>query len=186
MLALWTRSLPRMIRPRIEVAPEPENGRPDLPTRVEDYLRAHHVLSLATVGHPPGELAEELLPHAATVFYAADRSLRLICLSREGSQHVEHLRGSSAVAGTVTGSHEDWKEIQGIQFWGKAVVLEGGERVIALAVYVSRFPFVKDLLSTWKTRGEMRDLAVFRIRLQRVALTDNTTGVFGREVLDLD
>jgi len=32
----------------------------------------------------------------------------------------------------------------------------------------------------------MRDLAVFRIRLQRVALTDNTTGVFGREVLDLD
>src|SRR5660397_168206 len=132
------------------------------------------------------ELAEELLPHAATVFYAADRSLRLICLSREGSRHVEHLRGSSAVAGTVTGSHEDWKEIQGIQFWGKAVVLEGGERVIALAVYVSRFPFVKDLLSTWKTRGEMRDLAVFRIRLQRVALTDNTTGVFGREVLDLD
>src|SRR5680860_885454 len=84
LLALWTRSLPRMIRPRIEVAPEPENGRPDLPTRVEDYLRAYHVLSLATVGHRPEELAEELLPHAATVFYAADRSLRLICLSREG------------------------------------------------------------------------------------------------------
>jgi len=174
-----------MIRPRIEVAPEPENGRPDLPTRVEDYLRAHHVLSLATVGHPPGELAEELLPHAATVFYAADHSLRLVFLSSEASRHAEHVAKVSAVAGTITGEHKDWKEIQGVQFWGEAGVLGGRVKVAALSVYVRRFPFVKGLLSKWKSGGEMRDLEVYRIQLERVAFTDNTTGLFGREILEL-
>ena len=31
----------------------------------------------------------------------------------------------------------------------------------------------------------MRKVAVYRVTPERVAFTDNTTGVFGREVLDL-
>jgi len=172
-------------RPRINPASGEAEGRPGLYERVEDYVRSHHTLSLATMGHRYQDAEEEPLPHAATVFYAADHSLRLVFLSSEASRHAEHVAKVSAVAGTITGEHKDWKEIQGVQFWGEAGVLGGRVKVAALSVYVRRFPFVKGLLSKWKSGGKMRDLEVYRIQLERVAFTDNTTGLFGREILEL-
>lgn len=172
-------------RPRINPASGDARPRPDLYERVDDYVRAHHALSLATMGHRLGDPGEEMLPHAATVFYAADRSLRLIFLSSSASRHAEHVEKTPLVAGTITGEHKDWKEIQGVQFWGEAAVLGGREKAGALSVYIRRFPFVEGLLSGWKSGGEIRGLEVFRIRLERVAFTDNTTGLFGREILEL-
>ena len=55
-----------------------------------------------------------------------------------------------------------------------------------MAVYLRRFPFVRELMQQPKLAETVRRIAVYRVEPERVAFTDNTTGVFGREVLDLN
>jgi len=158
----------------------------DLRGRVTLYLRSHHTMTVATVGPVPGETgAGRSLPHAATVFYAVDDDLRLIFLSKPTSTHGLHIGVEAPVAVTVAAHYDDWQLIQGVQLWGVARLLRGKEKAIALAVYLRRFPFVRELMKQPQLVGLFREIGVYRMDPQRVAFTDNSTGVFGRQVLEL-
>ena len=148
--------------------------------RVTDYLRAHHTMTIATVS-PVGNS-----PHAASVFYAVDDDLRLIFLSRPTSVHGSHIGGEGPVAVTVTEDYGDWEKIQGVQLWGDARLLTGEARVAALARYVRRFPFVRDIVRRPRLAQVLRDIGVYVVVPLRAGFTDNTTGVFGREMLELE
>ena len=154
----------------------------DLRGRVLDYLRAHHTMTVATYG-----LAEEgNRPHAASVFYAVDDRLRLVFLSKRTSVHGSHIGDAAPVAVTVTESYEDWEMIQGVQLWGRARLLVGSAKAAAFLLYLTRFPFVRELAAdAWRVEL-MRDIGVYRVEPARVAFTDNRTGVFGREMLELE
>ena len=198
-----------------------------LRTRVAEYLKAHHTMTLATLGAPPvaGPAAGAVVPaevvadtetragvppragvsgaadwaafsgpsgpfqppvpHAASVFYAVDDKLRLVFLSKTSSLHGGHIDGKAPVAVTVTESYDDWEKIRGVQMWGEARLLTGAAKAGALAFYVSRFPFVRDIIRRPSMAELMRGMGVYRVEPARVAFTDNLTGVFGREVLDL-
>jgi len=172
-----------------------------LRTRVAEYLKAHHTMTLATLGRPPAAGVsgaadwaafsgpsgpfQPPVPHAASVFYAVDDKLRLVFLSKTSSLHGEHIGGRGPVAVTVTESYDDWEEIRGVQMWGEARLLTGAVKAGALALYVSRFPFVRDIIKRPSMAELMRGMGVYRVEPARVAFTDNLTGVFGREVLDL-
>lgn len=174
----------------------------DLRERVERYLRAHHTMTLATVGPAGGPqpgggsaaagaagsaAAEVSAPHAATVFYAVDDDLRLIFLSAPDSAHGSHIGavGAAPVAVTVAAHYDDWTLIQGVQLWGTARLLRGPAKAAAMAVYLRRFPFVRDMMKQPRLAALIRDIGVYRVEPHRIAFTDNTTGVFGREVLEL-
>jgi uncharacterized protein YhbP (UPF0306 family) len=124
-------------------------------------------------------------PHAACVFYAVDQTLRLVFLSRPTSVHGADIGEAAPVAVTVYEDYGDWESIQGVQLWGEARLLQGAARAGALAVYLKRFPFVRELLSRPRLAEIARDLGVYRVTPLRAAFTDNTTGVFGREILEL-
>lgn len=124
-------------------------------------------------------------PHAASVFYAMDDSLGLIFLSKPSSLHGEHIGDRASVAATVSEGYEDWEKIQGVQLWGEARRLRGAARARGLAVYLGKFPFVKDILKRPGMASLLTGMGVYRLQPRRLSLTDNTTGVFGREVLDL-
>lgn len=159
------------------VAPAAETPLRD---RIAAYLRAHHTMTLATAaGGPDGD--PEV--HAATLFYAVDSRLRLVFVSRPTSRHGAHIVGGSRVAATVTEESQEWQEIQGVQLWGGAEMLSGAAHVGGMAVYLRRFPFVRDLLAQPGLAALAAELAVFRVTAERFALTDNRTGFFGREVL---
>ena len=104
-------------------------------------------------------------------------------VSKPTSRHGVHIRGGSRVAATVTEESQEWREIQGVQLWGRAEMLSGAARVGGMAVYLRRFPFVRDLLAQPRLAALAAELAVFRVTPERFALTDNRTGFFGREVL---
>jgi uncharacterized protein YhbP (UPF0306 family) len=167
----------------------------DLHERVAEYLRAHHTMTVATMGPLPVAGVESLpggtadsgpaVPHAASVFYAVDDDLRLIFLSKSSSTHGLHIGNAAPVAVTVTEQYEDWEDIRGVQLWGDAKRVGGPAKVIAMAAYLRRFPYVDDLLEQPRLAAAMRSVSVYRVEPRRVALTDNTTGVFGREILDL-
>lgn len=176
----------------------PTGASPDgvagLRERVGRYLRAHHTMTLATAGPPagaPGTVAAttpagaSAVPHAASVFYAVDDALRLVFLSDPASTHGLHIGVAAPVAVTVTEQYGDWELIQGVQLWGTAKRVTGAAKVAAMAVYLRRFPFVRELMEQPRLAEAMRKVAVYRVEPGRVAFTDNTTGVFGREVLDL-
>ena len=156
----------------------------DLRARVEGYLRAHHTMTVATLG-PPAAGATGNVPHAASVFYAMDDSFRLVFLSKPSSLHGSHIGKVACVAVTVSEDYRDWEMIQGVQLWGEARRLAGPAKAGALAVYLRRFPFVRDLLREPRMGEIARNLGVYRIEPQRAAFTDNTTGVFGRQALEL-
>jgi uncharacterized protein YhbP (UPF0306 family) len=148
--------------------------------RVADYLRSHHTMSLATVdGGGNG-------PHAANVFYAVDDRLRLVFLSKRTSLHGSHIGSAARVAVTVSEDYGDWEMIQGVQLWGTARLLKGRAKAAALVLYIKSFPFVRDLLADSRHAEIVRDLGVYRVEPARIAFTDNRTGVFGREVLELE
>lgn len=196
-----------------EPRPEPRSGGGDdsLRERILAQLRSHFTATIATVGRsgrplegapagePPGPTGAAAapaavsrapdedtagLPHAATVFYAADRRGRLVFLSKGDSRHGRDIGAGAPVAVTVARQYEDWREIQGIQLWGRAERLRGAARARGLAVYLARFPFVSSLLEDPRLAGRLRGVEVFRFTPQRVALTDNRLGPFGREVLE--
>lgn len=175
----------------------------DLRRRIATYLVSHHTMTVATVGpvptQPPHPALPELpqaalpqspqraaLPHAASVFYVADALLRLVFLSRPSSTHGLHIGRAAPVAVTVTEQYADWEIIQGVQIWGDARLLGGATRAAAMAAYVARFPFVVDLMKRRGPADLISGVGVYRITPQRFAFTDNTTGVFGREVLEAD
>jgi len=170
----------------------------DLRDRIGRYLRSHHTMTIATMGplfsDGPADVGGTRLtgaspyapaPHAASVFFAVDDALRLIFLSSHASTHGLHIGAAAPVAVTVTEQYDDWELIQGVQLWGTAYRLDGAARVKALAVYFFRFPFVPELMEQPRLAETVRKVAVYRVEPHRVAFTDNATGVFGREVLDL-
>jgi uncharacterized protein YhbP (UPF0306 family) len=148
--------------------------------RVADYLRAHHTMTVATVS-PVGNS-----PHAASVFYAVGDDLSLVFLSKQASVHGSHIGDLGLVAITVTEDYGDWEMIQGVQLWGDARLLTGGAKAAALARYVKRFPFVADLAKRPGQAEMLWDIGVYVVVPIRAAFTDNTTGVFGREMLELE
>ena len=150
-----------------------------LRARVDAYLRAHHTMTVATSA-PAGNA-----PHAAHVFYAVGDGLRLVFLSQPGSVHGQHIGEQAAVAVTGSEEYDAWEKIQGVQLWGRARRLRGAARASALALYVRRFPFVRDLLRSPAHAAKARGIGVYEVEPERAAFTDNTGGVFGRELLDL-
>ena len=151
----------------------------DLRARVADYLRAHHTMTIATTAPAGGA------PHAAHVFYAVDDDLRLIFLSQTTSLHAQQIGKQADVAVTVSEEYEEWRLIQGVQLWGTARLLGGSAEAKALVHYFKRFPFTRDLLRHPGTTARLRDIGVYQVEPHRAGFTDNTSGVFGRETLEL-
>jgi uncharacterized protein YhbP (UPF0306 family) len=151
----------------------------DLRALVAAYLRAHHTMTISTAGPTGSE------PHAASVFYAVDDALRLVFLSKPTSVHGRHIGEAAPVAVTVTEEYEDWDMIQGVQLWGVARLLGGTAKAGAFALYLRRFPFVRDLMSHPAHAEIIRGIGVYRIEPERAGFTDNSAGVFGRKMLQL-
>jgi uncharacterized protein YhbP (UPF0306 family) len=151
----------------------------ELRARIAAYLRAHHTMSLSTV------TPADNTPHAAHVFYAVDDDLRLIFLSQTTSLHGSNIGSEASVGVTVSEEYEEWRLIQGVQLWGKARLLTRTAEARAMAHYLLRFPFVRDLMSEPDLKARLRDVGVYRVEPERAAFTDNISGVFGRETLEL-
>ena len=145
--------------------------------RIEAFLQAHHVMSLATAGLEG--------PWSAAVFYASD-GVTLYFLSAPASRHSLDIASSGRAAATVHKDIKDWREIRGLQLEGEAARLSGGERDAALARYGKKFPLVANLASAPKEIATaMARVEWYRLSPRRIRLVDNSLGFGHREELDL-
>lgn len=86
------------------------------------------------------------MPHAASVYFAADVNLHLYFFSDNKSQHSQDITQNPRAAAAIYPECRDWQEIRGLQLHGEVHLVESGdlwER--AWKLYKTKFPFVKSL-----------------------------------------
>jgi len=135
--------------------------------------------------HPGLSEVPDGFPHAATVFYALDGEFDLLFLSREDSRHARDIAQSGRVAATVTDSAQEWRDVRGLQLWGRARLLRGNQRLSALTRYATRLPLLKEVARDPRAGAALKNVGVFQVNPERIAWTDNRSGLFGREIIDL-
>ncbi|MEZ5564510.1 MAG: pyridoxamine 5'-phosphate oxidase family protein [Gammaproteobacteria bacterium] len=123
--------------------------------RVRELISGHSTITLATV--------HEHMPWAAAVFYASDNDLNLYFVTDLKTRHGRDLHHNAQVAGAINHDVETWNEVIGLQVDGRAFVLEGEERLSALAYYLAKFPDVQRLFEKPRDQNEK----VIADRLQR-------------------
>lgn len=158
----------------------------DLRTRLQEFLRSHDTLTLATVG-AAGE------PQAAAVFYVADDELKLYYLSSPESRHSRNLVCEPRVAANVQEQGQDWETITGVQIEGTAALVEGTDEIARAArMFAERYEFLRDLLEEPEAnapsalRGPLRASRFYVLRPSWLRLIDNRQGFGHKEELVLE
>lgn len=159
---------------------KPEAG---LREKVLTYLKDHNAMSLATLS--------EGQPWAAAVFYVHDDRLNLYFLSDPKARHCQQLMKNPRVSVAINEDYRDWRQIKGIQIEGTAAkVISPVEKAKALTLYLFKFPFVKDFITSplavlthMAIAGKPFAVEVYRVTPEHLFYLDNETGFSQREEL---
>jgi uncharacterized protein len=149
----------------------------DLAARIESFLDAHHVMTLATVGDAGA--------HAASLMYAR-AGFTLQWTSDPQSRHSQHLERDARVTATVAPDYADFRVIRGLQIAGRARRLDGSAAEEARAALVARYAFLAELASgPPKLRAAFEKAAFYAVMPERITLIDNARGFGHKETLTL-
>jgi uncharacterized protein len=149
---------------------------------VDQYLREHNSATLATCG--------EEGPWSAAVFYAHDAGFSLYFLTDPATHHGQDLAHNHMLAAAVHEDYRDWRQIRGIQLVGSASPVTGvRDQARAWALYLGKFPFVKDFLGAPGEfvdaySGKMGKVRFYRLSPSRIWYTDNQKHFGRRDILE--
>lgn len=147
-----------------------------LRARIEAFLEAHHVMTLATVG--------ESGAHAASLMYA-HRGFTLCWTSDPAARHSAHLEREARVTATVAPDYTDFRAIRGLQIAGRARRLAAtGDAAEARALLVRRYAFLAELASgPAALREAFARASFYELVPERITLIDNSRGFGHKETL---
>lgn len=148
-----------------------------LRARVQDYLREHHVATLASSG------SEGIW--AAAVFYVND-GYTLYFLSSPTSRHCRNLAYEPGVAVTIQEDCADWQDIKGVQIEGVAAEIAGPEEEHARKLYGQKFAVVGKLAQAPAAIVKaMAKVRWYKVIPQRFYFIDNSAGFGQRDEVEL-
>lgn len=142
--------------------------------RVRELLAGHSTITLAT--------SAEGRSWAAAVFYASDPDLHIYFVSDLKTRHGRDMHRDAHVTGAINHDVSTWGEVIGIQVEGRAVVLEGEERLKALEIYLDKFPDVRRLFDRPRDANEkiiadrLQRAPFWRLTPSWIRLIDSTRG----------
>ena len=129
--------------------------------RIVDFIKRHHVLTLATT-------SSEGVPYCAACFYAYNKERnRLIFTSDDSTRHAQEMLENSKVAIGITLETRIVGKVQGAQICGIAERGDESDR----ATYIKRFPY-----------AAVAPLNIWAVTPTFIKLTDNTLG-FGKKLI---
>ncbi len=145
--------------------------------RVHDYLREHHVATLATSGSAG--------IWAAAVFYVSDGHT-LYFLSAPSSRHCQNMASDARVAVTVQKDYADWPDIKGVQIEGVGSEIAGAEEDHARQLYGQKFSLVGKLaLAPAAIVKAMAKVRWYKVVPQRLYFIDNSSAFGQRDELPI-
>lgn len=128
--------------------------------RIIDFIRRHHVLTLAT--------SVEGEPYCAACFYAYDKERnRIVFTSDDSTRHAQQMLENAKVAVGITLETRIVGKVQGVQICG--VASRGNDEDKRL--YIKRFPY-----------AALAPLNIWAVEPTFIKLTDNTLG-FGKKLI---
>jgi hypothetical protein len=147
--------------------------------RARQFLNEISTLTLAT--------SDGNVPWAATVFFAADSKFNLYFVSDHRTRHGRDMVGNPKVAATINPDCDNWHDVAGLQIHGTVSVVDGVERVKALAIYLKKFPQIDALFA--RPEGEHEETIAarlkaanfYRITPEMIRVIDNEQGFGYRE-----
>ncbi len=146
--------------------------------RVLEYLRTHHVMTLATQG--------DAGPWAAAVFYV-NENLTLYWLSAPTSRHSLHLARNPQAAATVHEDYADWPQIKGVQIEGLANEIAGDEAERARTLYGGKYPVIGNRAQMPAAiAAALARASWYKLVPNRIWFIDNSIAFGHREELDAD
>ncbi|WP_051261118.1 pyridoxamine 5'-phosphate oxidase family protein [Desulfovibrio inopinatus] len=125
-------------------------------------------------------------PWAADVYFARSED-GLYFYSSPQSRHCQDFAADSRTAATIHVASEHWRDIRGLQIVGKVVpVIERSAKAAAMAVYLAKFPLVRDFFQSPKSMGKaiadkMGRVAPYVLWAETIYVTDNTSGFGNRQ-----
>ena len=129
--------------------------------RIVDFIKRHHVLTLATA-------TSEGAPYCAACFYAYDKVRnRLIFTSDDATNHAQQMLQNANVAIGITLETRIVGKVQGVQICGTAQRGDEEDKKI----YIKRFPY-----------AALAPLNIWAVEPSFIKLTDNTLG-FGKKLI---
>lgn len=134
---------------------------PETLEKIADFLRGHHVLTLA--------VAHGNVPYCAPLFYAYDRKRNVFVFASDvKTEHIRLALSQPEVAAAVYLETETVGKIEGLQIRGTVTQSETRED---RALYFDAFPYARVLQPT-----------LWRLQPSWMKLTDNRLG-FGKKLL---
>jgi uncharacterized protein len=132
--------------------------------RITDFIRKHHVLTLAT--------SQNNEPYCANCFYAyMGNENALVFTSDIETRHIQEALMQPDVAGSIVLETRIVGKIQGIQFTGKLIKAESEILKKAKIAYIKRFPF-----------AILMETTLWILFLDFIKMTDNRLG-FGKKMI---
>jgi uncharacterized protein YhbP (UPF0306 family) len=131
--------------------------------RIADFLRTHHVLTLASSVNDN--------PWCASLFYAYMPGEHLLVFTSEAhTRHVKDMTANNLVAGTVVLETKRIGILRGVQFHGRVQQPTGALAESARRAYLARFPYAL-----------LKPAPLWVVVLHTVKFTDNRLG-FGKKI----
>ena len=131
---------------------------------ITDFIHKHHIFTLAT--------AADNIPYVCTCFYVYIDELNMfVFTSDHGTRHVDEMLQQSVVAGAIALETTMIGKIQGIQFTGNSVELEGELYQKAEKAYLQKFPI-----------ANFKKLTLWGVVPGFIKMTHNRLG-FGRKLI---
>ena len=132
--------------------------------RIIDFIKAHHLLSLATT--------KDNIPYCANCFYVFDeKNNSLIFSSDNKTKHAQDFIANPNVAGSIALETKEVSKIQGVQLLGTILELKEEELKITKKQYLKAFPYAR-----------LMKLHLWAIQLTFIKMTHNQLG-FGKKLL---
>jgi len=149
-----------------------------LAARIEAFLDAHHVMTLAT--------GASGLVHAASLMYAR-AGFTLYWTSDPATRHSQELEANPQVAATIAPDYTDFRVIRGLQIAGRAARLASeSDLAQARSLMESRYSFLGELArGPAALRAAYAKAGFYVLRPERITLIDNTLGFGHKETLTL-
>ena len=147
-----------------------------LAARIEAFLDAHHVMTLAT--------GAEGIAHAASLMYARE-GFTLYWTSDPTTRHSRELEANDRVAATIAPDYSDFRVIRGLQIAGIAARLTAPRDIErGRTLMEQRYRFLRELAQGPPAlRTAAAKAGYYALWPQRITLIDNTRGFGHKETL---
>lgn len=132
--------------------------------RIVDFIREHHVLTLAT--------SKNNIPYCANCFYTyLEEENMLVFTSDAETRHAKEAIEQNHVAGSIVLETKTIGKIQGIQFNGIMTLPEGSLLEKAKKTYLKAFPVAR-----------LMETNIWVLELTYIKMTHNVLG-FGKKLI---